>query len=158
MFVTKGNYMSLRLLWIRIVVCLLLFISVLVSANAANKTKFSLRDWMAKNDEFKVKLVQGFINLAKVDNVIIRMPVDYYVREMDLLIENTIKNRDESGLDNSYGVALKTIMIMDGDWDNGEDKLELAKKHMGPQNFETFVKKYPDKYQKLLKTNKTVKQ
>lgn len=119
-----------------------------------NKTLFSLRDWMTKDNDFKHKLVQSFINAAKEDNVTMRLSVDYYVKEMDALIQNSIKNGEETGIDNSFGIALKTIAVMEGDWDNGKNKLEFAEGFMGPVVFKDFMKRYPEKYNKLLQETK----
>ncbi len=115
----------------------------------AAKTAFSGRDWMTKDYTFKLHIVELFIHYAKNDNINIRLPASYYVHEVDKLINNSIYRGDMSGLDNSIGVALKTLAVMDGDWDNGQDKCELAKKHMGPEFFEFFRKNYPEKCKNL---------
>jgi len=46
-------------------------------------------------------------------------------------------------------VALHTLAAMDGDWDNGEPKLEHARRWMGDW-FETFRIRFPDKYRRLV--------
>jgi hypothetical protein len=68
---------------------------------------------------------------------------------MESLVQNSIKNGEEAGIDNSFGATLKIIAIMEGDWDNGRNKLEYAKEFMGPVVFEDFIKRYPTKYKKL---------
>jgi len=134
-----------------VIIVSLCFLSTLAVPLQAGdkKTVFSLRDWMAKDDDFKHKLVKAYINAANEDNVKMRLSVDYYVKEIDLLIQQSIKNGEQAGLDNSFGIALKTIAIMEGDFDNGKNKLELAKEFMGPIVFEDFMKRHPDKYKKL---------
>lgn len=126
-----------------------LFAVVSTIHSGDKKTIFTLRDWMAKDNDFKHKLVQAYINAAKEDKVNMRLPVDYYVKEIDLLIQTSIKNGEEAGIDNSFGVTLKTIAVMEGDWGNGRNRLEFAKEFMGPAVFEDFIKRYPAKYKKL---------
>ena len=81
--------------------------------------------------------------------MIIRLPANYYVKEIDKVIEDSVYREGAVGLDCSIGVILKTIVVMDGDWDNGQDKCELAKRHMGPKWFELFKEKYPKKYENI---------
>ncbi len=100
---------------------------------------------MTKDYTFKLSIVEGFIHYARNDNIIIRLPANYYVQEVDTIIRTRIFRDDVAGLDSSIGVTLKTIAVTDGDWDNGQDKCELAKKHMGPNIFEFFKKNYPEK-------------
>lgn len=117
------------------------------------KTVFSLHDWQSKDNNFKIALMRRYIQVAREDKVFLRLPAEYYVKEIDLLIVNSIKNGESSALNNALSITIKTIAIMEGDWDNGENKLELAKKHMGPKIFEDFKSRYPDKYNKLLIEN-----
>ena len=86
--------------------------------------------------------------------VIIRFSPEYYVKELDSTIANSIRNHDEKGLTYSVGIMLHTIAAMDGDWDNGENKLEHAKKLLGPAVFEEFKNTFPQKYAKLLEERK----
>jgi hypothetical protein len=130
-------------------------IAVTMGALAGEKkTAFSLRAWNGKDNAFKTKFVTSFIAVAKGNGVTIRVPVEYYVKEIDLLIQNSVKNGDEQSLDNGWVISFKTIAAMEGDWDNGEDKLQFAQELMGPEIFKQFMKTYPDKYEKLLKQSK----
>jgi hypothetical protein len=70
------------------------------------------------------------------------------------MIANAFKNNDLEGLDGSLGVVIHTLAAMEGDWDNGENKLEHAKKWMGPAHFEVFKQTYPEKYKRLLEASK----
>jgi hypothetical protein len=115
------------------------------------KPAFTLRDWITKDAEVKRTLVQGYIDVAKDHKVIIRLQAEHYCKEIDSLVQRMMKNGDEAGLDASVGTVIKTIAVMEGDWDNGKNKLEYAKKFMGPAMFEDFMKQYPEKYNKLLK-------
>jgi hypothetical protein len=87
--------------------------------------------------------------LKKEKEVQIRLTPDYYVKELDSLLEIYKRNNDEGALASSLGVAFHTIAAMEGDWGNGEPKLEHAKNWMGSW-FEKFKELYPEKYEKLL--------
>jgi hypothetical protein len=116
-------------------------------SSSFGQTAFSLEDWMKKDYNFKIDLVKGFIEFAKKEKITIRLSPEYYVREIDSLIANTIQSGDD--LTPSLGVSLKTIAVMDCDWDNGKDPLEEARALMGKAIFEDFRKNYPEKYGKL---------
>ncbi len=114
------------------------------------QSKFPASEWMKKDTKFKLQIVKGFIEVAKSNGVMIRFPSEYYVKEVDGIIENSIKNHDEKGLSSSVGIMIHTIAAMDGDWDNGENRLEHAKKFLGPEYFEFFKKQFEQKYSRLL--------
>jgi len=110
------------------------------------ETAFSLEAWMSKDPEFKLGLVQQWIAVAKDDGVTIRLPAAYYVVEIDSLISNSIANDDVEGLKESLGVSLKTIAIMDCDWDDGTNRLQAAAAYLGEENLVAIREIYPDKY------------
>ena len=115
------------------------------------KTAFSLRDWMKQDQEFKVELITDLTGLFESkDGVSIRLPATYYVRELDLLAKNIVENGSSKALDEGMVHHFKTISIMDGDWDNGQDKVVLAREHMGEELFEQFKKVHPEKYENLI--------
>ena len=119
------------------------------SITALAQSKFSASDWMKLDTRTKLALMKGFIATAKKDGVIMRFPPEYYVKEIDATIENAIRNRDEKGLVTSVGLMIHTIAAMDGDWDNGESKLEHAQKWLGPQLLENVRAQSPKKYEML---------
>jgi hypothetical protein len=119
------------------------------SSNSDGQSAFTLETWSKQEYTFKLALVKAVINVAQKDNVAVRLPPEYYVKEIDQLIENIITNRNESALKSSTAVALKTIAVMDCDWDNGRDRLTFAHEFLGNARFSSFRKDYPEKYQKL---------
>ena len=92
------------------------------------------------------------IEMTKENKVILRLPAEYYVKEIDSIIENALQNNDLECLNKPLGVLIHTVAAMDGDWDNGENKLKHAKKWMGPGNFMFFKELYPEKYKRLLES------
>ncbi|NLD39088.1 MAG: hypothetical protein GX654_19685 [Desulfatiglans sp.] len=147
--------MTKKIVFISFVIIFTFTLTILAIAEE-KKTAFSMRDWMEKDNGFKTKLVNEFISVAKKNGVLIRLPVEYYVKEIDLLIQNSINNGNEHALDNSWAISFKTIAAMEGDWDNGKDKLLFAQELMGSELFKQFIKMYPDKYEKLFKQSKDI--
>ena len=143
--------MKLRSGFFKIIIVSIFLLAAGSPPEAGGSTDFSLRDWMDKDGMYKIKLVREYIAAAGQDHVIIRQPAEYYVKEIDTVVQNSTKNGNTAGLENPVGLIVKIIAIMDGDWDNGEDKLELARQFMGPVAFDNFVRQYLGKYQKLMK-------
>src|SRR6266516_1509879 len=127
---------------------------VLCGASAASlkaQSKFNCTQWRDLSPEVKRQLMSALIALAKQrDMVTIRLTPEYYVHELDALINRYVSTNNQDALKGSVGIAWKTIVVMEGDWDSGEDPLDYAQKFMGKELFDTFRKIYPDKYQHLV--------
>ena len=127
---------------------------VLCGASAASleaQSKFNRTQWRDLSREMKLPLMQALISLAKQrEGVTIRLSAEYYVRELDTLINRYVNTNNQEALKGPVGIAWKTIVVMEGDWDNGEDPLDYAQKFMGRELFDTFRQMYPDKYQHLV--------
>ena len=65
-------------------------------------------------------------------------------------LANMLKSPDKSGLKNPLGMALKTIAVMDCDWDNGKDRFKDAREFMGEALFDFYKNRYPEKYRRLV--------
>ena len=87
--------------------------------------------------------------LNKKDGVIIRLPSEYYVTEITGDIYNSIVNGDIVVME--LGNIFKTIAVMEGDYDNGKDKVAVAKEYMGEDGFRMYQRMYPEKYEKLMR-------
>jgi hypothetical protein len=138
----------------RFVTVFTLSITLIVYSAAQGQSKFPASEWMKKDTRTKLGIMQAFVEAAKRDGVIMRFSPEYYVKEVDTTIENAIKNHDERSLKTAVGVMIHTIGVMDGDWDNGQDRLEVAKKWLGPENFDGFKEMFPQKYARLLEPRK----
>lgn len=115
--------------------------------------------WVLMSREDKIRTIEQVIQLFKEnDSAIISRSASYYAAEINGVIYNSIVKGDVSpGNTRGVGVMLKTIAIMDGDYNDGNDKVELAQKQMG-ENFEVFKRQYPEKYRSLLKSQEKVGQ
>lgn len=136
----------------KLLLFMILSIAVVAGVFAkGQKTSFSLRDWMGQDKAYKITLITQLTSLFESkDGVFIRLPAEYYVKELDSLAKNMAEDWDDGDLDVGMVHHFKTISIMDGDWDNGQDKIVLAREHMGEEFFELFKKKYPKKYENLI--------
>ncbi len=115
------------------------------------QSRFNCTQWRDLSPEVKLQLLTALIAMAKQrEMVTIRLSPEYYVRELDALINRYVSTNNQEALKGSVGVTWKTIVVMEGDWDNGEDPLDYAQKIMGRELFDTFRKIYPDKYQHLV--------
>jgi hypothetical protein len=117
---------------------------------------FPATKWMKIDTPTKLRIMKGFIEIAQKDGVTMRLSPEFYVKEVDGIIDNSIRYHDEKHLDTAVGIIIHTIAAMDGDWDNGRVKLEVATKWLGPENFESFKKRMPQKYARLLQPRKDV--
>ncbi len=132
-----------------------LAITFVAYSAAQAQSKFPATEWMKKDTRTKLGIMQAFIEAAKRDGVTIRFSPEYYVKEVDATIENAIRNHDEKGLTTAVDVMIHTIGVMDGDWDNGHNRLEVAEKWLGPENFKGFKEMFPQKYARLLEPRKS---
>lgn|GEM_PF-5306598 len=112
-------------------------------------TAFSMNKWRASAPDFKLQLLGVLIQEAKKHNEIIKLPPEYYVKELDQLVLNSIANGDEAGLDNPMMLSFKTIAIMDCDFSNGHNPYEYAKSFFGEDNLESMKAIYPEKFNRL---------
>jgi hypothetical protein len=121
---------------------------------SAAQSKFPCRNWLRLTEPQKTGLIGALIKRAGEDKVNISLPTEYYVEALDTLIKRYADTENEKALDASLGLTFHTIAAMEGDWDNGEDPVEHARKLMGEELFEAFKKMYPEKYKNLLEKSR----
>lgn len=117
---------------------------------AGGKSRFPVREWSKLPPERKLAVITGAIELARRDGTEIRLPASYYVSQIDALSRAYERAGSEAGLDSSVGATFRTIAVMEGDWDDGEGEVEQARRILGPEDFEHFKARYPDKYRRLV--------
>ena len=105
--------------------------------------------WIMVDDKARLSFIDNLREFNKKDGVIIRLPSEYYVREITDDIYNSIVNGDIVVME--LGNIFKTIAIMEGDYDNGRDKVAVAKEYMGEEGFQMYQRMYPEKYEKLMR-------
>jgi hypothetical protein len=85
------------------------------------------------------------------ERVIIRQSADYYVDEINGVLYNSINSGDLADFKGKgIGIVLKTVAIMDGDFDNGQDKTELLNEWLGESAVEAYREDFPERYERVL--------
>jgi len=118
--------------------------------------KNTVTTWLLLKREDKIKVVDNLKKMFKdKDNVTIKLPSAYYVDEINGVMYNSIKNGDiDETNKRGIGIMFKTIAMMDGDYDNGKNRIEELRKHVGEELFQIIKEKYPDKYEHLINLDK----
>lgn len=119
------------------------------------RKKNSVTMWILTSRDDKVKIIDAVKALTlKNEGAVISRSASYYATEINGVVYNSILKGDIGPSDSKgIGVMLRTIAIMDGDFNNGSDKLELARTQLGSY-FEQFKTDYPEKYKDLLRDTK----
>jgi hypothetical protein len=109
--------------------------------------------WLMTDREKKIVIIDAVKQMfQKKEDVIISKSASYYVDEMNGVLYNSIENGDIANFKGrGVGNIFKTIAIMDGDFDNGQDRVELFKEWLGEDILELYREEFPDRYEKLLK-------
>ncbi|MEI8349871.1 MAG: hypothetical protein WCI77_06935 [Candidatus Omnitrophota bacterium] len=118
------------------------------------KKKNSIAIWIVWPREGKIALVDSLKKIfLEKEGTKINNPSEYYVDIINTALYNSIC---ENKLKNTKGIKalFVTTVLMEGDFDNGEDKVELLKNHLGEKLFEAYKKEYPEKYQYLVEMAK----
>ena len=119
---------------------------------AEMEKKNTITTWIVISNKSRLSIIDNMRELNKKDGVIIRLSSEYYVREITGVIYNSIVKGDIEPTDvRGLGNIFKTIAIMEGDYDNGQDKVIVAKEYMGDDMFQVYKRMYPEKYEKLIK-------
>ena len=115
------------------------------------KEKNTVNAWIAMTREDKLKIINKLKEAYSKNGVVMRLSDSYYVDEINGVLYNSLESGEtvfRSG--KGMGHIFKAIAVMDGDYDNGKNKVELAKEALGPDMFEFYKATYPKKYEKLL--------
>ena len=107
--------------------------------------------WILMPEEEKLAVVEGLKAKFKQEDIAITNPSSYYVSEINGIIYKSIVTGDISSTNKKgLGVIFKTVALMDGDFQDGKNKLRSLQDYIGEEKFEEFRRLYPDKYQRLL--------
>ncbi len=118
--------------------------------------KNTVTTWLLLKREDKIEVVGTLKKMFKdKDNVNIKLPSAYYVDEINGVMYNSIKRGDiDASNKRGAGVMFKTIAMMDGDYDSGNNRVEELRKHLGEEMFSYYKEEYPEKYEYLLRLDK----
>jgi len=114
----------------------------------------SVTAWIVLSREKKIATIDTLKEMfLEKEGATISNPSEYYVDVVNTVLYKRIV---EGGLDSLQGLKslFLTTALMEGDYDNGKDKVELLKEHLGEKVFEDYKKDFPEKYQYLVEMEK----
>lgn len=112
--------------------------------------------WIVLRRKDKLSLIEEIISIWKNDGITIKLAGEYYINEINSLLYESILNNDiDRNNLRGLGVMLKTIAVMEGDYDDGTDKLELLKSYLGEELFEKYKIMHPEKYRAIIEKQKS---
>jgi hypothetical protein len=83
------------------------------------------------------------------DGSIIKHSSPHYVDELNLRIYNTILKKNLEYFEQiSFSMLFKSVAILEGDFNNGENKVELLRNWYGEKVLRRYQAEQPDKYRK----------
>ena len=107
--------------------------------------------WIIMSHQEKLQVVEGLKRKFAESGVIIKHPSQYYTAQINgIIYKNMLRDDISSTKKKGLGNIFKMIALVDGDFDNGQDKLGALEEFLGPESFEEYKKVYPDKYRRLL--------
>ena len=111
-------------------------------------------NWSKLDSEKKLELVKGLIGRLKENNIILRKDPRFYAAQID-----ANQKQNPRLFNRPVGIQLNIIAIQNGDYDNGQDSLELIREVFGDTYTNMYVKdnlqeKYIDSYEKWREENK----
>jgi len=113
--------------------------------------KHTITVWFVITRKDKIRLLDYLKVLYGNDGVKIRRSSAYYVDEINKVLYNSMMNEEiDAGMKIGLGIFIKSIAIMDGDFDNGKNKEQVFRDWAGEEFLEFYKIAYPDKYQALL--------
>jgi len=124
----------------------------IIDAQEQLKAGNSVIFWLLTPRQDKISAIDELKKMFETkENVLIRKSAIYYVNEMNGVLYHSIDNEDISTFKyKGIGTLFKTIAVMDGDFDNGQDRVELFKEWLGEDVLNIYRQDNPDKYQRLL--------
>lgn len=91
----------------------------------------SMSRWNELDQNLKTQAIQGTIDLLKTQqSITISKPASFYVGMLDGMVQG-------DNMPDNLLSALTIASIMEYDYDNGQDKDELARRTLGPQLYES---------------------
>ena len=91
------------------------------------KEKNTVNVWIVTPRDKKIEVVNALKELYSKDGVILRLSNSYYVDEINGVLYNSLESGEKvftSG--KGIGPIVKTIAVMDGDYDNGKEDAKVT--------------------------------
>lgn len=110
---------------------------------------FTLEDWPKTQANLKPMYVKAIMEQAGVHKVSFKLPVDFYVAELDKFAAFAAEKNYRPYLKTAVAQNLATIATVNCDWNNGVPPREFAQKYLGDKQLELLQPLYADAITKL---------
>lgn len=121
-----------------------------VNYETALQAKETISIWIMAPREDKEKIIQHLMDKFSQNGVEFRQPVSYYVNAINgVLYQSLILDNIFSMQKKGIGTIFKTVAILDGDFDNGQDKRTVLFDHCGPDIFKQYCEKQPLRFERI---------
>jgi len=109
--------------------------------------------WLLMDRQEKIKMIDTLKSMFLArEGIKIKRESEYYVDQINNVLYKSLLNdeafvKEKKGI----GVLLKTIAVMEGDYDDGSgrSKVEILKDFLGEEQFEWYKENYPHKLKYL---------
>ncbi|MCA9394594.1 MAG: hypothetical protein KC900_10350 [Candidatus Omnitrophica bacterium] len=118
----------------------------------ANDTATNWKLWIIRSREEKRLLIKQMKDVfAEADNAVILKPDEHYVDEINIRIQNILK---EGNIDYFNKVTVptlfKSLAIIEGDYNDGRTQpLQLIRNWFGETGVEQMKERFPERYEQL---------
>ena len=84
------------------------------------------------------------------EGAVVRKTASFYVNQINIRIYHTLQENKSEYLEIiDLGILFKSLAIMEGDFDDGTNKIEQFKTWYGENGYEQLKENYPEKLEKL---------
>ncbi len=128
----------------------LTFLCLLIPFHAAAQAgAFNLEDWPKTQASLKPMYVKAIMEQAGIHKVSFKLPVDFYVAELDKFAVFAAEKNYRPYLKTAVAQNLATIATVNCDWNNGVPPWEFAQKYLGDKQLELLQPLYADAITRL---------
>ncbi|MDD5566193.1 MAG: hypothetical protein PHG31_04825 [Candidatus Omnitrophica bacterium] len=108
--------------------------------------------WILLSRKQKLDLITGWVARYAQNNITIKRPPGFYVDAMNAALYQCMEGKPfEENTRGYIRILFDTTAILYGDFDNGTDKVEMARDMLGEALFEEYKQCFPDTYEALRK-------
>ena len=123
----------------------------LTEEDALNAKSDILR-WVTLSQLEKIDYIDQLKDLFIADGAYIRQSSEYYVNQFNIRIYHVIQDQQiESFKSVSFLELFKSMAIMEGDFDDGTDKIELIRSWYGEEGLNKFKDTFSSRYQEFMR-------
>ena len=106
--------------------------------------------WIIYDRDEKKEMVNFLKKAFAEEGAVVRKTASFYVNQINIRIYHTLQENKSEYLEIiDLGILFKSLAIMEGDFDDGTNKIEQFKIWYGENGYEQLKENYPEKLEKL---------